>query len=188
MIGRRQFFAAAMGFAMMDIGAAHAGEAFLVRRFGAPKTRVQGGTRSGNADTDVLVLVSEETALAAMSQPDLYWFLSEDFGLRIDLSITAVGAKKPILALTMKRGAEAGIHRLSLKDQAVGLEEGTEYVFAVNLVPDPTMRTAERWHAVPLPTSRTTASRPPVPLPRLAIGRTPSRWPTAKPVSHSSMR
>lgn len=144
MIGRRQVLAAALGLAVMAGGTAQAAEAMLVKRFGAPKTRVQGGTRSGQADTEVLVLVSEETALSAAAQPDLYWYLSADFGLRIDVTITPVGSKQPLLSITMKKGAVAGIHRLSLMDQAVGLEEGVEYVFAVVLIPDPTMRTADK--------------------------------------------
>jgi hypothetical protein len=144
MIRRRQFFALAAGLAAMGLKVAHADEAILVRRFGAPKTRVQGGTRSSQADAEVLVLVSEETALTATAQPDLYWFLSDDFGLRIDLSITPVGSRQPVLQRSLKRGATAGIHRLSLLDEAAGLEEGVEHVFAVNLVPDPTTRTADR--------------------------------------------
>ncbi|WP_027133565.1 DUF928 domain-containing protein [Geminicoccus roseus] len=141
MIGRRQILASAL--LLLGSGAAHAADAGLLKRFGAPKTRIQGGTRSVADKPAPMVLLSEETALAATAQPDLYWFLSRASGLRIDLSLTPVGAAAPVLQQVMKRGAGAGVHRLALAEQGVSLDPSTDYVFAATLVPDPTMRTAD---------------------------------------------
>jgi hypothetical protein len=142
MIGRRQMLAS-FSAVMLGIGSASAADSQLLKRFGAAKTRVQGGTRSGRGKADTHVLLSEEPALSSSAQPDLYWYLSSDFGLRIEISLTPVGSRQPLLSVVMKRGAEAGIHRLSLADQGVRLEEGQDYVFAATLVPDPTVRTAD---------------------------------------------
>ena len=143
MIRRRQILALALSALAMGSEATHAADAELLKRFGAPKTRIQGGTRSAHGLAEAEVLLSEEAARSASPQPDLYWFMSKDFSLRIDLTVIPVGSSRPLVDLVMKRGAKAGIHRLSLAEQGVRLEDGRDYVFAATLVPDPTVRAAD---------------------------------------------
>lgn len=143
MVGRRRIIVAALGMLAFGAGAAHAADTILLKRFGSPKTRIRGGTRSGRGQAEALVLLSEETALSAADQPDLYWFLAGEFGLRIEVELAPVSGGEPLLSLVLKRGVAPGLHRLALADHGVRLEAGTDYVFAVTLVPDPTMRAAD---------------------------------------------
>jgi hypothetical protein len=143
MLGRRQILFQALGLTVLAALPAQGADGNLLKRFGAPKTRVQGGTRSGRGKAQPEVLLSEEPALSATAQPDLFWYLSADYGLRVELSLTPVGGTEPLLHQVQKRGAAAGIHALSLKDAGVRLAEGQDHVFALTLVPDPTVRTAD---------------------------------------------
>ena len=144
MIGRRSFLGMALAAAALGGRSVRAEEARLyTKRFGAPKTRIQGGTRGGNGPVAIQVILSEETGWTASDQPVLYWFLSADTTLRIDLAVAEVGARKPLAVQRLKRGVSAGLHGFSLVEQAVRLVAGRDYVFSATLVPDPTMRTAD---------------------------------------------
>ena len=143
MAGRRLVLTAAMSWLALAGVSAFAQDNLYVRRFGAPKTRVQGGTR-GAADAVAQVVLSEETALTASAQPVLYWFLSEDWSLRAEVTLREQGAEKPLLQVRLPRGAAKGLHPLSLADAGVSLVSGRIYQFEARLVPDPTLRDADR--------------------------------------------
>lgn len=103
----------------------------------APPTRVGGDSRGfGGEAFELTVLAPDHTALTTQAQPTLYWFTSEPIDAPTELTLTAPGADEPLLERTLAPPLPAGIHRLSLADEAIELEPGIDYQWFVAMVAD----------------------------------------------------
>jgi hypothetical protein len=112
---------------------------------GAPGGRVGGGTR-GVAGRDVFVLsvlAPDHKALTVSDQPALYWFISSDTSLPIELAIADPNATEPLLETRLPSPAPRGVHRIRLADFAVKLEPGVAYRWSVTVVPDANRRSRD---------------------------------------------
>ena len=112
---------------------------------GAPASRIGGGTR-GLALQDsptVTVLAPNHTGLTTNPQPTLYWFLSKDAPVRIEMTLLDDAGVTPLIEKVVKTPMARGIHGLSLKDAGVTLAPDQEYRWHVALVFDPKMRSSD---------------------------------------------
>jgi hypothetical protein len=112
---------------------------------GAPGGRVGGGTR-GVPGRDVFVLsvmAPDHKALTVSEQPSLYWFISGDTSLPVELAIADSDATEPLLETRLPSPARRGLHRIRLADYPVKLEPGVTYRWSVTVVPDPTRRSRD---------------------------------------------
>jgi hypothetical protein len=112
---------------------------------GAPGGRVGGGTR-GVAGRDVFVLsvlAPDHKALTVSDQPSLYWFISSDTSLPIELAIADPNATEPLLETRLPSPAPRGVHRIRLADFPVKLEPGVAYRWSVTVVPDANRRSRD---------------------------------------------
>ncbi len=116
-------------------------------RRGAPKTRVGGGTRSLSTVThagDVLTVLSPpQTGRTQQAQPTLYWFLSGTDAGPFEFVLTTADAVAPLRRVRINGPLSAGIHRVSLRDENVVLDDGVEYQWSVAIVRDPERRSRD---------------------------------------------
>jgi hypothetical protein len=105
--------------------------------------RVPGVVRSGAAHAlRIQALAPDHTGLTTRASPTLYWTLSGDTDLRVDLVVTDEVSVEPILDRALD-GAEAGVHALDLAEHGVVLEPGKTYRWYATLVPDPEHRSSD---------------------------------------------
>lgn len=105
----------------------------------APRGRVGSGVRGGGGEGSlILPLAPDHLGFTIEEQPSLYWFLSQDtssalvFTLRDDRSIS------PIIETRLPSPlAQAGVHRISLKDLGIKLEVDVPYKWYVTLLQGP---------------------------------------------------
>lgn len=113
---------------------------------GAPKTRVAAATRGPGSNLPHLFLfVPEQTGLTGKASPTLYWYLSRPFSGPIEVALQDEQGIDPVLSLRLDRGADAGVHAVSLAEHGIALEPGVEYEWSVELVVDP-MRPSANIH------------------------------------------
>jgi len=111
---------------------------------GAPTSRVGGGTRgSGGPQVALRVLAPEETGLSATDQPSLYWFVSPNQNVRLELTIAEEDAIDPMLEQELSAGGEHAIGMLDLSKSAVHLQPNVEYQWSVSVVVDPAERSKD---------------------------------------------
>lgn len=112
---------------------------------GAPASRIGGGTRGlpMQDSPTVTVLAPDHTGLTTSAQPTLYWFLSKDAPVRIEMTLLDDAGVKPLIEKVVKTPMTRGIHALSLKDAGVTLAPDQEYRWHVALVFDPKMRSSD---------------------------------------------
>jgi hypothetical protein len=112
---------------------------------GAPGGRVGGGTR-GVTGRDVFVLsvmAPDHRALTLSEQPSLYWYISGDTALPIELAIADPDGTQPLLETRLPSPARRGIHRIRLADYPVKLEPRVAYRWSVTVVADPNRRSRD---------------------------------------------
>ena len=110
---------------------------------GAPVSRVGGGSRSsGAADFSLSVLAPEDTGLTTQAQPTLYWYVSGPSSAKIEVTVIAEVAEKPMLSqdITLTSG---GVQSFDLAKHGISLNPDTEYEWFVSAVPDPTQRSKD---------------------------------------------
>jgi hypothetical protein len=111
---------------------------------GAPASRIGGGTRGPNVDSPaVTVFAPDHTGLTTNPQPALYWSLSKQAPVQIELTLLDEAGVKPLIEKTVSAPMQAGIHALSLKDAGVTLAPDVDYRWHVALVFDPKMRSSD---------------------------------------------
>jgi hypothetical protein len=111
---------------------------------GAPGGRVGGGTRGGPGSTFVLsVLVPDHTGLTLKEQPSLFWFISSDTSLPVELAIIDPNATEPLLETRIAGPVKRGVHRVRLADYSVRLATGLAYQWSVAVIPDSARRSRD---------------------------------------------
>ena len=112
---------------------------------GAPGGRVGGGTR-GTPGRDIFVLsvlAPDHTGLTMQEQPSLFWFISSDTSLPVELIIVDPSATEPLLETRIASPVKHGVHRVRLADYGVRLAAGVPYQWSVAVIPDPTRRSRD---------------------------------------------
>lgn len=112
---------------------------------GAPGGRVGGGTRGASGrDIFVLsVLVPDHTGLTMREQPSLFWFISTETSLPIELTIVDPNATAPLLETRIASPVKRGVHRVRLADYGVRLAPGVAYQWSVAVMPDAARRSRD---------------------------------------------
>ena len=111
---------------------------------GAPGGRVGGGTRGTPGSMFILsVLVPDHTGLTVKEQPSLFWFISGDTSLPVELTISDPNASEPLLETRIPGPVKRGIHRVRLADYGVRLIPGVAYQWSVSVIPDSARRSRD---------------------------------------------
>jgi hypothetical protein len=112
---------------------------------GAPGGRVGGGTRGApGRDIFVLsVLAPDHTGLTTKEQPSLFWFISADTSLPVELTVSDPNATEPLLETRVAVPVGRGVHRVRLSDYNIKLAPGVAYQWAVTVIPDASRRSRD---------------------------------------------
>ena len=112
---------------------------------GMPGGRVGGGTR-GTRERDIFVLsvlAPDHTGLTTKEQPSLFWFISAQTALPVELTIVDPAAVQPILETRLSAPVERGVHRVRLAEHGVRLRPSVAYQWSITVVPDPARRSRD---------------------------------------------
>ena len=112
---------------------------------GAPGGRVGGGTR-GTAGRDLFVLsvlAPDHKALTATEQPSLYWYISGDTSLPVEIAVSDPNATEPLLEKTIPGPVTRGVHHINLAEYGVKLAPNVAYRWSVTVVPDSNRRSRD---------------------------------------------
>jgi hypothetical protein len=106
---------------------------------------VGGGTRGApGRDIFVLsVLAPDHTGLTMREQPSLFWFISSDTSLPVELTIVDPNATEPLLESRIASPVKRGVHRVRLAEYGVRLAVGVPYQWSVAVMSDPTRRSRD---------------------------------------------
>ena len=121
------------------------GPVYTLPKRGAPGGRVGGGVRGG-AQRDVFilsVLAPDHSGLTTSEQPSLYWYISTDTSLPVEVTIMDPQGVQPILETRLPAPVKAGVHRFRLADHNVRLAPGKAYRWFVAVVPDADRRSKD---------------------------------------------
>ncbi len=101
---------------------------------GAPEVRIGGGSRAiGMQLAKITLLAPKEGGKTASASPDLYWRLSKNLNVAVEIKLTAAGADTPALNISLS-GLAAGLHKLSLSEYAVKLQPGVSYTWQTAII------------------------------------------------------
>lgn len=112
---------------------------------GAPGGRVGGGTR-GPAGRDVFVLsvlAPDHSAQTVSEQPTLYWYISGETSLPVEIAIVDPNGTEPLLEKTLPTPVTRGVHRINLAEYGVKLAPNVAYRWSVTVVPDANRRSRD---------------------------------------------
>lgn len=100
--------------------------------------RSQPVIRAGVASSlpEIRALAPEHVGATAADAPTLYWFLSGESSVPVEVTLTSEQAQAPLLALRLEPPVGAGLHALRLQRHGVRLEPGVTHRWFVALVPD----------------------------------------------------
>jgi Domain of Unknown Function (DUF928) len=112
---------------------------------GSPGGRVGGGTRgTPGRDTFMLsVLAPDQSGLTVSDQPPLYWFVSADISLPVEITVADPNATQPLMEIRVPGPVKRGIQRVRLTEQGVKLAPGIVYRWSVAVVSDPNRRSRD---------------------------------------------
>jgi Domain of Unknown Function (DUF928) len=111
---------------------------------GAPGGRVGGGTRGIQREVFVLsVLAPDHSGFTINEQPTLYWFISKETSLPVELTVMDPQGVQPILETRLPAPITAGVHRIRLSEYNVHIEPGAAYRWFVAVVPDADRRSKD---------------------------------------------
>ena len=101
--------------------------------------------RAGVASSlpEIRALGPEHVGATAAAAPTLYWFLSGESSVPVEITLTSERAAGPLLALRMEPPVGAGLHALRLPRRGVRLEPGVTHRWSVALVPDGANRASD---------------------------------------------
>ena len=103
----------------------------------APALRMGGSTRGGaELQPAVAVLAPNHVGETMWAQPTLYWYAAGDVTTRVEFTLIAHNAVKPLVSVTLPGLIRRGVHPIRLADYAVSLEPGTIYEWSIALVGD----------------------------------------------------
>jgi hypothetical protein len=107
------------------------------RGYTAPALRMGGSTRgSSGLQPAVAVLAPNHVGETTWAHPTLYWYAAEDVTTRVEFTLIAHDAVKPLVSVTLPGPIRRGVHPIRLADYAVSLEPGTIYEWSIALVGD----------------------------------------------------
>ncbi len=111
----------------------------------APGGRVGGGTRgTPGRDTFTLsVLAPDHSGLTVSDQPALYWFISADISLPVEVTIADPNGTQPLMELRVPGPVKRGVQHVRLAEQGVKLAPGITYRWSVTVVSDPNRRSRD---------------------------------------------
>src|SRR5262245_37721236 len=89
------------------------------------------------------VLVPDHTGLTTKEQPSLFWFISGDTSLPVELTISDPNASEPLLEARIPGPVKRGIHRVRLTDYGVRLAPGVGYQWSVSVISDSARRSRD---------------------------------------------
>lgn len=90
------------------------------------------------------ILAPAHVAATAEAAPDVYWHLSADSDVPVEITVvSAADDPAPVAERWLDPPVAAGLHRFSLADQGVALAAGATYQVYVALVPDPDGRESD---------------------------------------------
>src|SRR6476469_6610861 len=98
--------------------AADSGPRYIPSKLGAPGGRVGGATR-GPSGRDIFVLsvlAPDHTGLTVHEQPCLFWFISTQTTLPVEVTIVDPNADAPVLQTRIATAVDRGVHRVRLSD------------------------------------------------------------------------
>jgi hypothetical protein len=106
--------------------------------------------RAGVASSlpEIRALGPEHVGATASDAPTLYWFLSGESSVPVEITLSSEQAEAPLLALRLEPPIGAGLHALRLQRHGVRLEPGVTHRWSVALVPDPAQDRLEAGAAV----------------------------------------
>lgn len=112
---------------------------------GAPGGRVGGGTRGApGRDTFTLsVLAPDHNGLTVSEQPPLYWFVSADISLPVEVTIADPNGTQPLIEKQVSTPVKRGVQRFPIAEHGVKLAPGIPYRWSVTVVPDPNRRSRD---------------------------------------------
>ena len=85
----------------------------------------------------------DHAGLTVHAQPVLYWYLSAPTRCRIDVTLSAENAVKPLLDTSLTAPLPPGIQPIRLADHGIRLKPDVTYTWSVSLVPDPVHRSKD---------------------------------------------
>ena len=125
---------------------------------GAPTTQRGGGTRGiSNTSIQLQALVpTGQVGLTAQASPNLYWFVSEAAPYSVEFSLSVESTGEIIAEETLPPVSKAGIQTIKLNSFNAQLTEGSDYLWSIALVIDPTQRGKDILISVPIRRNPTT--------------------------------
>jgi hypothetical protein len=160
------FLALVLGFAMTGAGAADTGKSatpgqkpqaspgasqkaravpvYVPPKRGAPLARVGGGSRGVDDGLPYIsVITPDHVGFTSMSQPVLYWYISEDMKTRFEFALINDDDIEPMVEVTSEQVMTAGLNSMNLADHGVSLQPGVAYQWSVALVSDANKRSSD---------------------------------------------
>jgi hypothetical protein len=110
----------------------------------APAVRTSGATRGPEGEfPEITLLVPEHVARAVSDQPILYWYVSDETAVRIEVTLIDGESVEPLLEIPLESPVAPGIHALRLAEHDIRLEAGRTYEWSVAILLDPQRRSAD---------------------------------------------
>jgi len=123
---------------------ARAAYVYVPPKRGAPLARVGGGSRGVNDNLPYIsVITPDHVGFTSLSQPVLYWYISDDMKTRFEFALINDDDIDPMVEVTSEQEMKAGLNSLNLADHGVTLEPGVAYQWSVALVSDVDKRSSD---------------------------------------------
>lgn len=111
---------------------------------GAPLARVGGGSRGVDDGLPYIsVITPDHVGYTSLTQPVLYWYISEDMKTRFEFALINDDDIEPMVEVTSEQQMTAGLNSMNLADHGVSLEPGVAYQWSVALVSDANKRSSD---------------------------------------------
>jgi hypothetical protein len=110
------------------------------------RVRVDTGVHRGPGQANlplVSVVAPDHIGTTISDQPQLYWYLSDDTKLPVEVSLYEVGTEDKLYEFSTA-GSAAGFHCLDLAKENVRLDLNKQYQFTVNVVVNPKDHASDR--------------------------------------------
>jgi len=110
---------------------------------GTPAGRVGGGTRGAGREFVLSALAPDHSGLTLREQPSLYWFISDQTTLPVELTVIDPRTNRPVLETRLPSPVTAGIHVVRLADFGIRLAPGVTYQWFIAVIPDAARRSRD---------------------------------------------